>query len=121
MQREITRDEREHIKTALRLFREGKYEAGLRDLFPSLEQIAGALIQQRTRRTPEQQFGPRLEQLRHLGVISQESFDLGFRLVPERINATHGYPIADARHVARSTVILGRRLLEESLATKDRG
>jgi hypothetical protein len=114
MQREITRDEREHIKTALGLFREGKYEAGLRDLFPSLEQIAGALIQQHTRRTPEQQFGPRLEQLRHLGVISQESFDLGFRLVPERINATHGYPIADARHVARSTVILGRRLLEES-------
>ena len=114
MQREIAREEREHLKTALGLFREGKYEAGLRDLFPSLEQIAGALIQQRTRRAPDQQFGPRLEQLRHLGIISQDTFDLGFRLVPERINATHGYSIADARQVARSAVILGRRLLGES-------
>jgi hypothetical protein len=113
MQSEAAREKRDTIQTALSHFRAEKYEDGLSLLFPALENVAGALVQQRTRQVP-QQFGPRLEQLRHLGAISQETFDLGFRLIRERINATHGYTIANSQQVARSTVILGRRLLEES-------
>jgi hypothetical protein len=112
MQSEAAREKRETIQTALAHFRAGKYEDGLSLLFPALENVAGALLTKRTRHVP-QQFGPRLEQLRHLGAISQETFDIGFRLIRERINATHGYTIANSRQVARSTVILARRLLEE--------
>jgi hypothetical protein len=113
MQSEAAREKRETIQTALAHFRLEKYEDGLSLLFPALENVAGALLQKRTRQVP-QQFGPRLEQLRHLNAISQETFELGFRLIRERINATHGYTIANSQQVARSTVILGRRLLEES-------
>ncbi|HLV98873.1 MAG TPA: ATP-binding protein [Ktedonobacterales bacterium] len=113
MQSEAAREKRETIQTALAHFRLEKYEDGLSLLFPALENVAGALLHKRTRQVP-QQFGPRLEQLRHLGAISQETFELGFRLIRERINATHGYTIANSQQVARSTVILGRRLLEES-------
>jgi hypothetical protein len=113
IQSEATRAKRDTIQTALEHFRAEKYEDGLSLLFPALENVAGALVQQRTRDVPRQ-FGPRLEQLRHLGAISQETFDLGFRLIRERINATHGYTIANSQQVARSTVILARRLLEES-------
>ena len=112
MQHAAAREKRETIQAALAQFRLEKYEDGLSLLFPAVENVAGALIQQRTRHVP-QQFGPRLEQLRHLGAISQETFDLGFRLIRERINATHGYTIANSHQVARSTVILARRLLEE--------
>jgi hypothetical protein len=113
IQSEAAREKRETIQTALAHFRIEKYEDGLSLLFPALENIAGALLQKRTRQVP-QQFGPRLEHLRHLGAISQETFELGFRLIRERINATHGYTIANSQQVARSTVILGCRLLEES-------
>lgn len=113
MQNEAAREKRDTIQTALAHFRTEKFEDGLSLLFPALENVAGALVQQRTRHVP-QQFGPRLEELRHLGAISQETFDLGSRLIKERINAAHGYSIANSQQVARSTVILGRRLLEES-------
>ncbi len=113
LQSEAAREKRDTIQTALAHFRAEKYEDGLSLLFPALENVAGALLQQRTRRVP-QQFGPRLEHLRHLGAISQDTFDLGFRLIRERINATHGYTIANSQQVARSAAILGRRLLEES-------
>lgn len=110
---EAAREKRDTIQAALAHFRTEKYEDGLSLLFPALENVAGALVQQRARHVP-QQFGPRLEELRHLGAISQETYDLGSRLIKERINAAHGYSIANAQQVARSTVILGRRLLEES-------
>ncbi len=113
IQSEAAREKRDTIQTALAHFRIEKYEDGLSLLFPALENIAGALLQKRARKVP-QQFGPRLEELRHLDAISQETFELGFRLIRERINATHGYTIANSQQVARSTVILGRRLLEES-------
>jgi hypothetical protein len=113
MQNEAAREKRDTIQTALVHFGAEKYEDGLSLLFPALENVAGALLNQRARHIP-QQFGPRLEQLRHLGVISQETFDLGFKLIRERIKATHGYTITNPQQVARDTVILGRRLLEES-------
>ncbi len=113
MQSEAAREKRDTIQTALEHFRIEKYEDGLSLLFPALENVAGALLHKRARKVP-QQFGPRLEELRHLGAISQETFELGFRLIRERINATHGYTIANSQQVARSTVILARRLLEES-------
>ncbi len=110
----VSNEDQAHIQTALDLFRQGRYEPGLRTLFPSLENIAGALVQQRARHPAPQQLGPRIEALHHAGAISQETFTLAMRLIRERINATHGYTIADARHVARSAVILGRRLLQEA-------
>jgi hypothetical protein len=112
-QSEAAREKRETIQAALGNFRQGKYEDGLSLLFPALENVAGALLNKRTRYVP-QQFGPRLEELHHLKAISQETYDLGFKLIRERINATHGYTIANSQQVARSTVILARRLLEES-------
>lgn len=112
-QSEAAREKRETIQAALGNFRQGKYEDGLSLLFPALENVAGALLTKRTRHVP-QQFGPRLEELHHLKAISQETYDLGFKLIRERINATHGYTIANSQQVARSTVILARRLLEES-------
>ncbi|HEU5366935.1 MAG TPA: hypothetical protein VFU69_00660, partial [Ktedonobacterales bacterium] len=112
MQSEAAREKRETIQTALEHFRLEKYEDGLSLLFPALENVAGALLKQRTRHIP-QQFGPRLEELHHLKAISQETYDLGFRLIRDRINAVHGYTIANSHQVARSAVILARRLLEE--------
>jgi hypothetical protein len=113
LQSEAAREKRETIQTALEHFRLEKYEDGLSLLFPALENVAGALLKQRTRHIP-QQFGPRLEELHHLKAISQETYDLGFKLIRDRINATHGYTIANSHQVARSAVILARRLLEES-------
>ena len=113
-QLEITRDEREHIETTLAQFREGKYEPGLRALFPSLENIAGALIQRRTHRLPPHQLGARLEELHHLGIISQETLDFGLQLVPDRNRAAHGRALDNPQQTARATIQLGRRLLQEA-------
>ncbi|HEY7357331.1 MAG TPA: hypothetical protein VH590_12720 [Ktedonobacterales bacterium] len=112
LQSEAAREKRDTIQTALDHFRLEKYEDGLSLLFPALENVAGALLKQRTRHIP-QQLGPRLEELRHLNTISQETYDLGFRLIHERIKAAHGYTIANSHQVARDAVILARRLLEE--------
>ncbi len=111
---EVAHHEREHIEAALAQFREGKYAPGLRALFPSLENIAGLLIQQRTRRPPPHQLGARLEELRHQGLISQETLDIGLQLVPDRNRAAHGRTIADPQQAAHTTIILGRRLLQEA-------
>jgi hypothetical protein len=113
-QLEVTRDEREHIETSLAQFREGKYEPGLRALFPSLENIAGILIQRRTRRLPPHQLGARLEELHHLSIISQETLDFGLQLVPDRNRAAHGRAINNPQQTARATIRLGRRLLQEA-------
>jgi hypothetical protein len=113
-QLEVTRDEREHIETALAQFREGKYEPGLRALFPSLENIAGNLIQRHTHRLPPHQLGARLEELHHLGIISQGTLDSGLQLVPDRNRAAHGRAIANPQQTARATIRLGRRLLQEA-------
>ena len=113
-QLEITRDEREHIETTLAQFREGKYGPGLRALFPSLENIAGVLIQKHTHRLPPHQLGARLEELHHLGVISQETLDFGLQLVPDRNRAAHGRAIDNPQQIARATILLGRKLLQEA-------
>jgi hypothetical protein len=107
-------DERGRIDAVLAQFRQGNYEIGLNTLFPALEKITGVLIQQRTRRMPPPLLGARLEELRHLGAISQETLDLGMQLIPERNSAAHGRAIANAEQVARSTIKLGRRLLQEA-------
>ena len=113
-QLEVTRDEREHIETALAQFREGKYEPGLRALFPSLENIAGNLIRRQTHRLPPNQLGARLEELHHLGIVSQETLDFGLQLVPDRNRAAHGRAIDNPQQTARATILLGRRLLQEA-------
>jgi hypothetical protein len=113
-QLDVAYHEREHIEAALAQFQEGKYAPGLRALFPSLENIAGLLVQQHTRRPPPHQLGARLEELRHLGLISQETLDIGLQLVPDRNRAAHGRAIADPQQAAQATVILGRRLLQEA-------
>lgn len=107
-------DERGRIDAVLAQFRQGNYEIGLSALFPALEKITGALIKQRTRRVPPPLLGARLEELRHLGAISQETLELGMQLLPERNSAAHGRAIANAEQVARSTIKLGRRLLQEA-------
>jgi hypothetical protein len=113
-QYDASRDERGRIDAVLAQFRQGNYEIGLSTLFPALEKITGALIQQRTRRVPPPLLGARLEELRHLGVISQETLELGMQLIPDRNSAAHGRAIAHAEQVARSTIKLGRRLLQEA-------
>jgi hypothetical protein len=107
-------DERGRIDAVLAQFRQGNYEIGLSALFPVLEKIAGELIKERTRRVPPLLLGARLEELRHLGAISQETLELGMQLIPERNSAAHGRAIANAEQVARSTIKLGRRLLQEA-------
>jgi hypothetical protein len=113
-QYDVSHDEHENIETALAQFRAGKYGAGLRTLFPSIEGMTGALILQRTRREPPPFLGARLEELRHLGAISQATLELGLQLVPLRNDAQHGRKIANAEQVARSTIKLGRKLLQEA-------
>ncbi len=113
-QYDASHDERGRIDAVLAQFRQGNFEIGLSALFPALEKITGALIQQRTRRMPPPLLGARLEELRHLGAISQETLELGMQLIPERNSAAHGRAIMHAEQVARSTIKLGRRLLQEA-------